>query len=536
MRKTIFLISLLILATSVSAVGPADYEGNLQVNINEDSYESGEQINTDISVSNTGNEAIVDGYLIVNLVQGNQPYYPSQKSNNDSVFHQEKIKDIYLKAGQSQELDYTYSLPEGLESGNYRVEAYFKTNRTPVSGIPFIYSAPTSDTFSVTGTGSFPELSISRTETVFTGVNERKGDWIPNSTNFKDTKWPSLTGPVGVLSTDSMDTVSGEIVIDNEASSPRSTELEVTVCEWDDTACSNEIDTISESVQVSGTGTTVPVEVQNPEDPGAYAIKIELTSNGQTQSIYRNRIIKEGNTTRIRKLSVNQPYVSEGDSLSVGLVASASADHYTDPAAEGVDATVSVETLDGDTVFEDTQEINRLSNTQVFKQLYFNETLGEALSEYRVSAELSKEDKVFDSYSYVIDYSKFSSEIEELKLNEYSFDNGTLNTELCAKTDDNAPSTGEVQTLLMKNYSVESQQSKVIEDCSSVEFEGVGTGEYELVANYGSQQKFNISAQANNQTDGSETAGEGLPLVPIAGAIIVLLMIVTVVYIRGGSE
>lgn len=537
LRKTLILASVaLAMLASVSAVGPAQYNGDLQVEIqNGGEIEPGDELDVELSPANSDKRPIANGYIVVNIVRGDEPYYPSQSSDEDNVFHQEVIRDISLKTGNSENLDYSYDLPQDLRGGNYRVEAYFKTNRTPVSGLPFIYSTPAYDQFTVSGSsGNFPALGISRTQTFFTGVDRVVGNWDPDRLNFNNTMWPSLTGPVGVLTTPSMDTVSGEVVLNNMQSSTVPAQIDVKVCEWDDTACMNLVDTYTTSIQVPSEGKTVPVEVDNPSTPGAYAVKISVSSGGETQSIYRNRIIRQGNTSRIRKLSVNRPYIGEGDQLSVGLVAGASADHYTNPSAVGVDAEVTVETMDGEQILSKTKTIPRLSSTTVFDQLYFNETVQQTLTEFRVSAELTADGEVFDSYSYVVDYSEFNNVVEDVSLDSYSFGNQSLNVNLCAETQSGAPATGQVQGILMDNYTILGQQQQVIEDCGSMEIDGVERGNYELRVNYGKQSVFNISESGMESRSKSED--EGLPLVPVAALVVVLLVLVGAVYLRGDSQ
>jgi hypothetical protein len=539
LQKALIISTFLVaVTTTVSAIGPADYNGDLQVNVQSDSVNPGEEIDADISVSNTDDRPVINGYVVVNVVRGDSPYYPSQKSDDDNVFHQRKLEDINLKSDSEGEVDFSYAIPDDIRPGDYRVEAYFKTERTPVEGLPFIYSAPKHDTFTGSGSsGSYPGIEISRTETYFKGINKVIGDWDPDKVNFKETKWPSLTGPVGVLTTESMDNVEGEVFINNPSGSSMSATLDVTVCEWDDTSCSNEIDTVTKSFDVPASGTSVPVEVENPSETSAYAVKMNLSSDGRTQSVYRNRIIREGNTSRIRKLSVSQPYIAEGDEISVGLVAGASPDHYNDPSAEGVNAEVTVE-AEGKEVFTQTKEINRLSNANTFEQLYFNSTADSTLTTYTVSAELSAEGEVYDTYSYEVDYSKFENEIEELSLNSYEFNNDTLDLELCGETESGAPAIGEVQSLLMENVTLKGQTKEVIEDCGQLSIDDVEPGNYELVANYGEQNRFNISEEgleSKNQTGVNDESNGGLPLVPLA---IVGLLIVSgsIYYLRGDSE
>ena len=489
-RKTLVLASMALLVSGlVSGQDIADYDGNLQVEINNPAdVMPGEELDVTFSPSNRDKRPVANGYIVVNIVSGGEPYYPSQSSNDD---------------------------------------------RTPVSGLPFVYSTPKYDTFTVSGSGSFPQLDISRTETVFSGTDEEVGTWNKDANLFESNEWPTLRGPIGVFTRPSMDTVSGEVVIENHGSSSESATVDITVCEWDDTACSNLVDTYSKTVTVSSSGTTVPVEVDNPDRPGAYAVKMEISSGGETHSIYRNRIIREGNTSRIRKMTVNRPYIESGDDLSVGLVAGASADHYTSPSAVGVDAQVRVETMEGEEIMDKTKTITRLSDANVFQSLYFNTTARQTLTEFRVIGELSADGEVFDSYSYVVDYSEFDNEIENVSLRSYSFGNQSLSLDLCAETRSGAPAVGDVQGILSQNYTIYATNEKALNGCGTMNLEGVDRDDYDLRVNYGEQSSFNISSQGMER---KSTGEGGLPVVPIAVAVVVLLAVIGAVYVRGDSE
>lgn len=515
---------LVLTASGASAVGPAEYDGGVQVTIETDSLNPGETLNAEIATANSDEKPVVDGYVVANVVRGAEPVYPSQASDALNVFHQQKMDKIYLKPGESKNHDFSYRLPENLRPGDYIVEAYFKTERAPVQGLPSIYVTPSYDSFTVSGTsGDYPAFDISRTETFFTGVDRVVGDWDPESLSLENTSYPSLAGPVGVLTTDSMNVVEGRVTINNPSNTATSANLDIVVCEWDDTACSNRVDSVTKSVDVPPSGTTVPVEVENPSKPSAYAVKMNVSADGRTQSIYRNRIIRQGNTSRIRKLSVNRPYFQSGDQLSVGLVAGASPDHYTDPSAEGVDAEVAVE-ADGEEVFRKTKDINRLSNANVFEQLYFNSTVEDTLTKFTVSAELSADGQTYDTYSYEVDYSDFSNSVENVDLRSYGFSNETLNAEICGKTASDAPAVGEVQALVKEDLSLLAESQKVVEGCTAFSFDGIEPGNYTLVANYGSQTTFNITEGGLAPSDKPRKEGRDNNYILVIAALITLVM------------
>ena len=82
----------------------------------------------------------------------------------------------------------------------------------------------------------------------------------------------------------------------------------------------------------------------------------------------------------------------------------------------------------------------------------------------------------------------------------------------------------------MENATLKAQESNLIEDCSSFTFEDVESGNYELVANHGSQTRFNI-------TPGGLEADEedgGVPYVPLV--MVMVLLVIAAVFYRGVKE
>ncbi|MFB6175044.1 MAG: hypothetical protein ABEJ87_03625 [Candidatus Nanohalobium sp.] len=535
-RKSIIAIALIISITASGSAYSSSYKGDIQVKLQKSqNLQAGNQLQASITASNAGKRPIVDGYIVVDVVKGSNYYYPSQQSNKNNIIHEEKIGPVNLKENGYRDLSYTYTLPSDLKSGDYMVNAYFKTNRTPVSGRPFIFSSPTTAKFTVDGSGNYPGLEISRTGTVLTGSKKEIGDWNPNS--LSSTKWPSLTGPVGVLATDSMDHVSGSVVIQNHGSSTRNAQVKLKVCEWDDTSCNNQIDTVTKDVTVSSSGKTVPVSVKTPSKPSAYAVKIMVTSNGRTESIYRNRIIREGNTARIRKMSVNRPYISRGGFLSVGLIAGASPDHYTDPAAKNVKASVTVKTIDGKTVLDMTKNIEELSNNNVLQQLYFNKTVTAELNKFRVTGQLSSNGETYDQYSYVVDYSKFRKEADKITLKNYEFTGKGLNVNLCARTDAGTPARDDVKAILTGDQMQSKIRDTSINGCKQVSYSNISKGNYKLLVNHGTQSSFQIKASGpENKNKEENNNNGGLPMVPIAGAVVIVLIIAGALLYRGGNR
>jgi len=148
------------------------YNGGLQFSLEKGVYSAGEAVNTRFYVSNMEDFPIANAYLVVEIVKGGfEPVYPSYTSDTDNIFYEEIIKDINLPPLGETVITYSYTLPEDVAAGEYRMEAYLKTERTNIVGLPNIMQSPEYRGFRVSAQGSFPHALISRTETVF--VNER---------------------------------------------------------------------------------------------------------------------------------------------------------------------------------------------------------------------------------------------------------------------------------------------------------------------------------------------------------------------------
>lgn len=537
---TVLAALVLFIGAGAAAQNPG-YEGYVSLTLGQDSYEAGDTLEASITAGNQDSVPVVDGYLVVDVVKGcEQPTYPSQNSDCDNVIHEEKIEDLNIGAGESRQLDYTYDLPEDLSEGTYRLDVYFQTDRSPVSGIPYIFSAPSYRSFSVDGAGDHPQLKISRTQTRFTGTDEVQGSWDPNTTVFEETAWPSIAGPVGVLVTAEMDSVDGNIVVQNTGAET-SAELELTVCEWDDTACNNTVYEDTQDVTVGSGNTTLDVSVDAPTDPGAYAVRMDLRVDGQPHSMYRNRLIVEGQSAKIRRMAVTRPYYASGDQLAVNLVTGTSPDHYTNPIMRDMDVSMTVQNLEtGTTILDRTTELGRLSSTQLLDSRWFNTSVSEELYRYRLTAEVAGEGgQTYDRYSYIVDASEFAGDVDQVELGEYSLNDGSMQAEICGRTTSGVPAEFEAELMLMDNASLVSEATVTVNGCNSVTMDGVEEGSYELLVNADQQYRFDVDLTqdepgetdpTDEQPDDTDT---GRSDILYAGIVVVVLAIAGILYWRG---
>jgi hypothetical protein len=192
------------------------YEGDVYYTLDKDSYSAGETINTQFSVNNGEDFPMVDAYLVIEFVAaGPEPAYPSQASDADNVFFEEIIRDINIPPHGQAVLPYSYTLPLDVSIGEYRMDAYLKTERTNIVGLSNLFQSPRLARFNVTAQGGFPQAFISRAETYYVNETGQLGPGVDAGEEVKG---------VVVVKSLSQDVLEGLT-------------LRVSVCEWDDTIC-----------------------------------------------------------------------------------------------------------------------------------------------------------------------------------------------------------------------------------------------------------------------------------------------------------
>ncbi|MBN2251718.1 MAG: hypothetical protein JW724_06565 [Candidatus Altiarchaeota archaeon] len=476
MKKSMFFLVMLSLLTNVCAIKTDNfastvfYKGDLSFSLGKETYTAGELLETNLTVSNMEDFPIVDGRLIIEVVKGGPEHvYPSQLYDSDNVLYEEVVENINLAPRSRKTLQFSYEIPEDMQSGGYRLEVYFRTDRTPVVGIPHIFMSPRHESFQVNGGGSFPSASIVRTKTVYAGQE----------------------GPVGA-GVDPGSVVKGNVhVMNNGPSRLEGASLRVSVCEWDDTLCDEEelyfrqeygIDPIE-----AGAVRVVEVEFKAPEEAEAYSIRMELEDrDGRMLSLYRNRIIVKGETGRIRKMALSKLHYSEGEDALVRLLVSGSPDHYTLPVV--LNAKVSVQVKDdAGLVHSDSFVIPELSAAQGFVEKSFVFRPQRELESFEVCSKIESESgKTYDAYCYFVNPSKILPK-ENVINAEWDYDSGrnTLEINLCATDSSGMRSRTEASVILsapdMKEVHA-SLERVLLDSCRKVSFD-VGAGEYLLVVN-----------------------------------------------------
>jgi len=407
LEKITFILFLLLLPLTAFALStnPSEFKGSLQVSLNKTAFNAGETLNAEITALSMEAVPIAEASLIVELVKGGEFYYPSTLSDVDNVFFEQRIDGINLRAAEAKTVNFSYTLPENLASGNYRIDVYFRTERSPIVGITHIFNNPKSINFTVknkNSTANFPSLKIVRTKTVF---NDSESIQTLQGTE------PEGIGPIGPpVKPDS--TITGKVFVQNASKTEeKNIEVFAGLCEWDDSLCTSflsEKTAIIDSIPANSEK-TVELQLQAPSKHTAFAIRLEVRKDGKVVSLYRNRAVVIGEGARVRKLYSNNVELEAGKPASFNVLLSPSADHWLQPEFRDFSLKFSVEDLKtAGKLFEKTENIPLIDYKINFLEKAFEFTPKTELLNYKICASIEKSGAVIDNYCTVYDSNKFS--------------------------------------------------------------------------------------------------------------------------------
>jgi hypothetical protein len=201
---------------------------------------------------------------------------------------------------------FSFELP-AQKAGDYRIDFYSSVGKAKFIGANWIFLSPLTKNFSVTGNKSEDKVRIYREITQFNNI----------------------IGPVG-FPVEAGSEVNGKVYVYNP-SSKQKTGLEVglRVCEWGSPFCKNETEQRFPLPAINANEVrSTAVSVIAPNIPSAYEINITIYNKNEIESIYKNRLIVEGGTAKVRKIMVDG-LASENYSFEVLI--SSSPDHFNMP-------------------------------------------------------------------------------------------------------------------------------------------------------------------------------------------------------------
>ncbi len=522
MKRCLLVITLLLFSSFVYAdsLTTPFYKGDVQIKLNQETYKPGHIIEAEITIFNGEPYPISDGFLVIELVKGRaEPIYPSQMSDEDIIFYEEIQKDLTLTPGASKKINFQFPITSELKGGSYRLDVFFRTKKTPIIGMAHILLPGKSKHFQIINGGHFPNSNILRTKT-----------WILNEQS---------TGPIGPLVDSDEDTISGSVFFENIN---EDLILELKVCGWDDITCDKS--ELEQIYHIPKGSTSVNFNFDAPNDPDAYAVRLELKKGDKLFSLYRSRFITTGDVVKIRKLSVDKLYLEKGEEVNLKVTLFGSPDHYTYPVVKDAKLKVFVKDLESDgTIFEKTEslpDMDSASDSLTIRNFGFESPVKS--NKFMVCAEThSQNNKLLDDYCYVVDVSKFILIDYNITADfEYNAEYKELLLEICALHNSGAQIKTQTQyELSLGNNPVKISELEV-EGCSKQTIAGMEKNNYGLLV-YDKNQKRQYSfvidlTNLEEMDDEEENPPQNYLVYAVVLAVIILILGIMMLLLRRKKE
>ncbi|MBI4210901.1 MAG: hypothetical protein HY544_05370, partial [Candidatus Diapherotrites archaeon] len=390
------VVILLILALALVSASLVSAAASIQAYTNEPVYSAGTSGYLNVKVTNSGPDAMLDGYLVVAFLS------LEPRANQ---FSEEVYRGVHLRVGEAGDYRVNLSIPGSAPAGVYRAEIYLKDGRSAVVGWPWSYISPAIVYFRVNSSASAPQVSISRNSTVVCGV-----------LSGVDGCYPSQFGP----------TVQAGFIVKSRvavsSASARQLIIDMDVYEWDDTLGEKPVYSISKPVSVSEGISEFPVDFAAPSKPTAYVVRIGVFDGAELLSLYRNRLVVAGSGARIVELSADRPAYKAGETANLKAVFVGPADGISNVSGRlslkflnkgGKVLAESGKDFSFGRVAHDITGANADANMDD-AVLTFN--VKEALGEFSVVAEAVSEGMVIDSYTIASKSSSFAPLIASASL------------------------------------------------------------------------------------------------------------------------
>lgn len=511
------LITIFIAVFCISSVLASDfsgsifYSGDLSIKLDKDSYKPGETIRAEIILYNAEKYPLPDGFLTIEAVQGGkEPVYPSQISDRDNIFYEKVFKDIAITPLGSMRVVFEYQLPSNLKGGDYRLDAFFTTRKTPIVGIAHILLPGRSAYFRVIGNGDFPKAKILRTKT-----------WILND---------ELIGPTGPAADAGAENVKGRVYFqDIEQGSV----LNVKVCEWDDTTCSNFI--YENDYAINTNAAFQDYSFPAPQTGDAYAVRLEVLKDRILQSLYRSRVVITGDAVTLRKIAIDRLYLKKDEEATIKVLLFGSPDHYNYPIVKGTSLKVSVKDLESNLmIFEESRKLPDLDSASLtLTEEDFKFTPTANTNKFEVCAEaFSQAGLLIEDYCYVVDISKFNLEDYDVTL-DYSYLDDILDIKLCAVHGSGAAISTKIEYSLMLGSNPALIKKLDVNGCASDRIRIVEKGQYNLIANdlgKNKQYSFSIDISGKGATDmqpaGNKPDASNIYIIALISIAIIIIALI----------
>ncbi|MEK6958634.1 MAG: hypothetical protein AABW59_01170 [archaeon] len=318
-RRIVALFALILIALPAFGYSFEDLQWNglMEISLDKEEFLETEAITGNVVIDNLEQYPIVGQRLVFQVGQGAYTY-PSQFAS-DNTTSEQAISDIWVLPSSNKSIP--FSIP-AQKAGEYHLDVYSWVLKSKYVGASAIMYNPQSVNFKVKGNNAEGKATIVRSTTVF-GNGE---------------KW--IAGPVG-FPIKAGEKYAGKIFVRNDSTKTKSAmKLSISLCDWAIVFCETAVQNDFEVPTLApGQETQIDVELTAPMIPSAYEINMILKEGESIESIYKNRIIVTGGTTKARKVYVNG--LADRNYL-LNVYIAGSPDHFTNPDFNDFTLTVEV--------------------------------------------------------------------------------------------------------------------------------------------------------------------------------------------------
>lgn len=388
------------------------WEGYITSNLDKEIFSSDEEITGYLIIENSEYQALIGQRIILQIGTGEYSY-PSHLSN-DNIIKEIVFEDEWVIPRKLKRLEFNLGT---LPPGEYHLDVYSWILKSMFVGSNAILFNPVTTTFTVQGENNKQELFIER-----------------ETTNFGENK---IIGPVGFPVKPEQE-FPGEIFITNNTNEQKNNlTLTIEICDWSSAFCTGDLfdseqQKITKEINIPSVQPNQTIKVDTtliaPQIPSAYEINMILKQNTEILSIYKNRVIVEGGTAKLRKIIFDG--LSDRNYFLRVLIAG-SPDHFTFPDFYDFEMKMSVYNEDS-LINQQTKDFDKIQTGQVKgNDFYIEEKIFD-----KICVEITKQNLVYDKECFTVDIELLQKEYdkaypEEMKI-DYSYNefNNTLRLEL----------------------------------------------------------------------------------------------------------
>lgn len=359
------------------------HSGILNFTTDKEVYKVGENIKLNVYLKNREGNALLDTYLVIDIVKGCKEFYNPEEKNCPIVL--ERIINVgSFRPLEEKRLEINIPIPEYFGSDIYRIDMYWITSLAPITGIPASYFNPISTSIKIEGNNSYyPIAIIMSTDTRTAGGLSQRGPGIYNKSSLISIELHIAT----------FKNFEGKIVYKT--------------CEFDDTYCESGIkkyENIEEySISCSESYCNYTHYIKPGNKNTAYSVRMELYDNyGRLNSIYRGRYVVLGESAKIMKVGVKdlEIYPNESYWIRVSLTGPLEPNREI-TTIKNVNLRTKIFSYEN-LIFENITKINELKiNNLEAVEIKFSSS--SKLDNFKICLELEKDGITLDNYcsSYV---------------------------------------------------------------------------------------------------------------------------------------